>query len=83
MLLGGLDQGVAIPSVSWLVGLRSRNGAEVGIGPNLTPAGAGLVLAAGVTMRAGALNVPLNIAVVPSKAGSRVTVLTGFTMRQR
>src|SRR5262245_9244074 len=28
VLLGGLDQGVAIPSLSWLVGMRSREGAE-------------------------------------------------------
>jgi hypothetical protein len=29
------------------------------------------------------LNVPMNFAVVPTKAGTRVTILTGFTMRQR
>src|SRR5688572_17118476 len=36
-LLGGLDQGYAIPSLSWLVGLRTRTGAEFGLGPNITP----------------------------------------------
>ena len=39
VLLGGLDQGVALPSLSWLVGLRTREGTEFGIGPNVTPAG--------------------------------------------
>ena len=82
-LIGGLDQGVAIPSLSWLVGLRTKEGTEFGIGPNVTPAGVGLVLAAGVTLRAGIMNVPLNVAVVPSKQGSRVSVLTGFNMRRR
>jgi hypothetical protein len=82
VLVGGLDQGVAIPSVSWLVGLRTKEGAEFGVGPNVTPAGAALVVAAGVTFRAGVLNVPMNFAVVPTKAGTRVTVLTGFTMRR-
>ena len=81
-LLGGLDQGVIIPSLNWLVGLRTREGAEFGIGPNFTPAGVGLVLAAGVTFRAGPLNVPMNFAVVPSKSGVRVSVLTGFTLRR-
>jgi hypothetical protein len=81
-LVGGLDQGVAIPSVSWLVGLRTKEGAEFGVGPNLTPAGASLVVSAGVTFRAGILNVPVNFAVVPSNAGTRVTILTGFTLRQ-
>jgi hypothetical protein len=80
-LLGGLDQGVALPSLSWLVGLRTREGAEFGIGPNVTPAGVALVIAAGVTFRAGSMNVPMNFAVVPTKAGVRVSLLSGFTLR--
>jgi hypothetical protein len=83
LLLGGLDQGVAIPSVSWLVGVRTRDGAEFGVGPNITPAGVALAIAAGMTFRAGTLNVPLNVAVVPSKSGTRVSVLTGFSIRRR
>ena len=81
-LLGGLDQGVAIPSLSWLVGLRTMEGAEFGVGPNVTPAGVALAVAAGVTFRAGVLNVPMNFAVVPTKVGTRVTMLTGFTLRR-
>ncbi len=83
VLLGGMDQGVALPSLSWLVGLRTREGTEFGIGPNVTPAGVALAVAAGVTIRAGVLNVPINVAVVPSSAGLRVSFLTGFNMRRR
>ena len=83
LLLGGLDQGVAIPSLSWLVGVRTREGAEFGLGPNITPAGVALALAAGITFRAGTLNVPVNFAVVPTKSGTRVSVLTGFSLRRR
>jgi len=83
VLIGGLDQGVVLPSLSWLVGLRTSEGTEFGIGPNVTPAGVALALAAGVTLRAGIMNVPMNIAVVPSKAGTRVSFLTGFNMRRR
>jgi hypothetical protein len=82
LLLGGLDQGVALPSLSWLVGMRAKTGAEFGIGPNFTPLGAALAVAAGVTFRAGALNVPVNLAVVPSKSGMRVSVLAGFNTRR-
>ena len=81
-LLGGLDQGVALPSLSWMVGVRSHDGAEFGLGPNVTPAGVALVLAAGMTFRSGAFNVPINIAVVPSKSGSRVSLMTGFSLRR-
>lgn len=81
VLLGGLDQGVALPSLTWMVGLRTREGAEFGVGPNITPAGVALAFAAGMTLRTGILNVPMNVAVVPSKAGVRVSFLTGFNMR--
>lgn len=82
-LVGGLEQGVVLPSLTWLVGLRTRDGAEIGIGPNLAPTGVALAIAAGVTFRAGGLNIPMNVAIVPSSAGTRVSVLTGFTMRKR
>ena len=82
-LVGGLEQGVALPSLNWLVGLRTANGAEFGIGPNITPVGVALTLAAGVTFRSGALNVPMTFAVVPSKAGTRISMLTGFNLRGR
>ena len=83
VLLGGLEQGYVLPSLSWLVGMRTREGAEFGVGPNVTPAGVALVVAAGVTVRTSTFNIPLNVAVVPSKAGTRVSVLTGFNMRRR
>ena len=82
-LLGGLEQGVALPSLSWMVGLRSPSGAEFGIGPNVTPAGVALAVAGGVTFRSGALNVPMTFALVPSKAGTRISMLTGFNWRGR
>ncbi len=81
-LMGGLDQGVALPSFSWLVGLRTTRGLEFAIGPNFTPVGAAIAVAAGVTLRAGRLNLPVNLAVVPSKAGVRVSILAGFNARK-
>jgi hypothetical protein len=42
-----------------------------------------LAFAAGVTFRSGILNVPVNVAVVPSKDGTRISMLTGFNMRGR
>ena len=80
VLAGGLEQGIVIPSLSWLVGLRTGSGVEFGLGPNVTPAGVALV-AGGVTVE-GRLNVPFNVAVVPSRAGMRVSVLTGFNMKR-
>ena len=81
-LVGGLEQNVALPSLSWLVGVRTRDGAEFGLGPNITPAGTAMVFATGMTFRTGALNIPVNVAVVPSKSGTRVTLLSGFSLRR-
>ena len=83
LLFGGMDQGVFVPSFNWLVGLRTVKGVEFAVGPNLTPAGVALAAAAGVTFRAGNLNLPVNIAAVPSKSGVRVSVLAGFNTRRR
>lgn len=81
-LVGGLEQGVFLPSVSWLIGLRTGSGIEFAVGPNLTPVGTAFAAAAGVTLRSGRLNFPLNIAVVPSKSGVRVSFLAGFNARK-
>jgi hypothetical protein len=82
VLVGGLEQGVVMPSVSWIVGMRTKEGAEFGVGPNATPLGVGLAVAGGLTIRAGAFNIPMNVAFVPSKSGARVSVLTGFNFRR-
>ena len=82
-LLGGMEQGVVIPSLSWLVGTRTVKGIEFAVGPNFTPVGVALAFAAGVNFPVGHLNVPVNFAVVPSKSGMRVSMLAGFNMRNR
>jgi hypothetical protein len=82
VLFGGIDQGVVIPSLTWLVGMRTVGGVEFAAGPNLSPAGAGVAIAAGVTMRVGNLNVPFNAAVVPSANGPRFSFLVGFNAKR-
>ena len=80
LLAGGLESGVFLPSMTWLVGARDRNGNEFGVGPNASVAGVGLAAAAGVTIHSGGVNFPMNIAVAKSKTGARVSFLTGFTI---
>lgn len=83
VLVGGVDQGVVIPSLSWLVGMRTVGGIEVAAGPNLSAAGMGVAIAAGLTARVGNLNVPFNVAVVPSENGPRFSFLLGFNAKRR
>ena len=79
-LVGGMDQGVAIPSGSWLWGLRQRNGWEAALGPTVTPAGVRLSFAGGITHRYGNFNLPVNLAVTPGRRGASVNITTGFNI---
>ena len=82
-LVGGLEQGQFIPSVSGLLGVRGAKGFEFGVGPNVTPLGANIVLAMGTSIQSNGINFPINLAVVPGKDGMRVSLLVGFNARHR
>lgn len=62
-LVGGLDQGLALPSATWLVGLRNADGWELGVGPDFGLGGVSLMMGAGATFDLGGINVPVNLAV--------------------
>ncbi|MET4076657.1 hypothetical protein [Hymenobacter sp. UYCo722] len=82
-LVGGLEQGKFLPSLSGLLGMRGAKGFEFGVGPNLTPLGANLVLAMGTSFRSNGINFPVNLAVVPGNGGTRISLLLGFNARHR
>ena len=82
VLVGGLEQGIALPSASLLLGLRQPNGWEAGVGPTVTGAGVQLVLGAGVTQSLGALNIPFNLAVAPGRRGASISFTTGFNYKR-
>jgi len=76
-MVGGMEQGLFIPSASLLLGVRfgEKRSYEFGIGPNFSivkdykreTAGAmGVVLAFGTSFKSGNINFPVNIAFVPS-----------------
>jgi hypothetical protein len=88
-LIGGLDQNIVIPSLSVLIGFRSRAGLELGLGPNLsmkrsgeegTGAGVSVVYAVGWTFAFDEVYVPVNLAIVPTPSDRtpRISLLTGF-----
>jgi hypothetical protein len=66
VFIGGLEQGMFLPSVSGLFGLRHNSGLEFAIGPNLSLSGASLVIGLGKSFELGNLNIPINFAWVPS-----------------
>jgi hypothetical protein len=82
-LIAGLDQGIAIPSGSLLVGIRLQNGFEFGMGPNLSPVGAALAMGFGKSLRMGGATIPLNVALVMSQGAMRTSFLAGYAIRHR
>lgn len=82
-LVGGLEQGHFLPSVSGLLGVRGPKGFEFGVGPNLTLLGPSLVVAMGTSIQSNGINFPINLAVAPSSDGVRISLLVGFNARHR
>lgn len=64
-LVGGMEKGMFLPSLSSLVGARTASGFEFAMGPNLSLSGFGMVFGLGYNFKAGDLNLPVNIAFVP------------------
>ena len=65
-LVSGMEKGMFLPSVSSMVGVRTASGVEFAAGPNLSLGGIAMVIGAGYNFKFGKLNVPVNIAYVPS-----------------
>jgi hypothetical protein len=93
VLVGGMEQGMFLPAVSSLVGVRMGSGFEVAGGPNLSLSGIGMVFTVGKNFQSGNLNFPLNIAFVPGKSsawggddngptGARISLILGFNMNK-
>ena len=80
-LIGGLDRGKILPSITWLVGVRSAGGSRIGFGPTISLAGSALTLVAGSTRRVGDLRLPIDLAVQFMEKGMTVSFLIGFANR--
>ena len=66
-LVGGMEKGMFLPSVSSMVGLRNSKGIEFAVGPNLSLGGIAMLIGTGYNFKFGELNVPVSITYVPSQ----------------
>jgi hypothetical protein len=82
VLVGGLEQNVFLPSATWLIGMRQTNGLEFGVGPTVTATGTQIAFAGGITQKFGNVNVPLNLAIAPSRVGVALSITAGFNVRR-
>ena len=82
LLVGGMERGRFLPSISSLVGFRNGEGFEMGAGPSLSAGGIGMVFGLGFTATSGKLNLPINFVFSPKKenSGAAFSILLGFNM---
>ena len=84
LVVNGLEQSIALPSASFLVGYRDWRGPEFGVGPNVSPhkdgATIGVIVAAGYTFSKRGVFVPVDLSVILPNARRppSVAVTTGF-----
>ncbi len=97
-MIGGIDMGKFIPSVSGLIGIRTKKGIELGAGPNAaiygyknekgyytTSTNFGIVIAAGMSIKSDKVYFPINLAFIPSvgKTARVVDPSTGKTINKK
>ena len=66
-LVAGMEQGKFLPSLTSVIGARTANGFEVGVGPSLSLSGVGMVFAIGKNFQSGSLNMPVNLVFMPGE----------------
>ena len=69
-LVGGMEKGKFLPSLSSMVGARTATGFEFALGPNLSLSGVSMVFGLGYNFKSGKLNIPVNFAYVPGRKGT-------------
>ena len=86
LLVGGVERHEFLPSASLIFGIRLPDDYEFGLGPNVSLGGrrggsTALVIAAGRSFRAGGIRVPVNLAVALNRDSQRVSIVTGWAIR--
>lgn len=82
-LLGGVEYGSPLLSLTLLFGIRTPEGFEFGVGPNAilaTGGGTGLVIGAGKTFDLQGISIPVNLAYVTSPVGGRLAFMVGYAI---
>jgi len=83
VLVGGLEQGIALPEGAFLIGYRDYSGFEFGAGPILHLGGVGVVVAIGYTLSFKGMFVPIDLSfIIPNNAQpASIGFTTGFNFQ--
>ncbi len=87
-LIGGVEYGKFVPSLTVALGVRLPSGLEFGMGPSWTVVStdarinSGLVIAVGKTIDYGGVHVPFNLAVSTNPKGTVFSITTGYAIHR-
>jgi hypothetical protein len=83
LLIGGLEQGVALPEGAFLIGYRDYSGFEFGIGPILHIGGISVVAAVGWTFAYQGVYVPVDVSLIIPNTDrpASISFTTGFNFQ--
>jgi hypothetical protein len=92
-VVGGMDQGIFLPSFSFLLGFRSHRGLQFGLGPNLVvrwtqtelELAASVIYAVGWNFSLLGAYVPVSLAVIPTPEDGkpRISIISGFNFEMK
>lgn len=83
VLIGGLEQGIALPEAAFLIGYRDFSGLEFGIGPIFHLGGVGVVAALGWTVSYRGVYIPFDVSYIIKNADrpGSFAITTGFNFQ--
>jgi len=83
-LVGGVEYGTLIPSMTVAMGIRIPEGVEFGLGPNLILSDRGgmtsLVMSVGKSFNYGGVSIPLNFVFATNPDGNRFSIIFGYAI---
>jgi hypothetical protein len=82
-LIGGVEYGKPLASLSLMFGIRMPSGYEFGVGPNAIvgkTSKSGLIIALGKTFDVQGVSIPLNLAYATSPIGARLAFIVGYAL---
>lgn len=84
-MVSGVEQGVFYPNIALVMGLRTFDGYELGLGPNIM-LGSGMIshsalmVGIGKNFMYGDVNIPVNLSISTSPKGTRVNFTFGYAI---
>jgi hypothetical protein len=85
LLVGGIEQGALYPSLATLVGIATKSGFQVAVGPHLSTGEQplGMAISVGQEIAVGDGKLPIDLLVVPTADAITVTALFGYYFSTR